>query len=41
MICLRTNRGLVTSFEAASYDRNWTELRSWALPGIPSRTRLD
>ncbi len=41
VICLRTNRGLVTSFEAATYDRNWTEIRSWALPGIPSRTRLD
>lgn len=41
VICLRTNRGLVTSFEAAVYDRNWRETGSWALPGIPSRTRLD
>lgn len=41
VMCLRTNRGLVTSFEAAVYDRNWREMRSWPLPGIPSRTRLD
>jgi hypothetical protein len=41
VVCLRTNRGLVTSFEAAIYNRNWQETRSWALPGIPSRTRLD
>ena len=26
---------------AAIYDRNWQEIRSWALRGIPSRTRLD
>jgi hypothetical protein len=41
VMCLRTNRGLVTSYEAALYDRNWQEVRSWALRGIPSRTRLD
>lgn len=41
VMCLRTNRGLVTSYEAAIYDRNWQEIRSWALRGIPSRTRLD
>jgi hypothetical protein len=41
VVCLRTNRGLVTSYEAAIYDRNWQEIRSWALRGIPSRTRLD
>lgn len=41
VICLRTNRGLVTSFEAVTYDRNWNESERWALPGIPSRARID
>ena len=41
VICLQSNRGLVTSFDAAVYDRNWNEVRNWALPGIPSRTRID
>lgn len=39
--CLRTNRGLVTTFEAAVYSKSWKESRRWALPGIPSRTRMD
>jgi hypothetical protein len=41
VMCLRTNRGLVTSYDAALYDRNWQEVRTWPLRGIPSRTRLD
>lgn len=40
VVCLKTNRGLVTSFEAAVLDRDWNIQRSWALPGIPSRARL-
>lgn len=38
--CLRTNAGIVTTFEAAVFDSNWKEERSWPLPGIPSRTRV-
>ncbi|VXB29321.1 TolB family protein [Arthrobacter sp. 8AJ] len=41
VICLRTQRGLVTRFEASLYDRNWQQQRSWALRGIPSRARID
>lgn len=41
VVCLRSNRGLVTSYEAAVYDRNWAETQHWALPGIPSRARID
>jgi hypothetical protein len=40
VICLSTNRGLVTSFEASVYGADWQRLESWALRGIPSRTRL-
>lgn len=40
VVCLRTNRGLVTTFEAAVLDGNWRQERVWPLPGIPSRTRV-
>lgn len=40
IVCLRTNRGLVTNFEAVLLDPGWRQVRSWAVPGIPSRTRL-
>ncbi|WP_275775215.1 hypothetical protein [Paenarthrobacter sp. Y-19] len=40
VVCLRTNRGLVTSFEAEVFNRNWEQQRAWPLPGIPSRTRI-
>jgi hypothetical protein len=39
VVCLATKRGLVTSFEASIYGSDWQRLESWALPGIPSRTR--
>ncbi|WP_125616388.1 hypothetical protein [Specibacter cremeus] len=38
--CLRTNAGIVTTFEAAVYDSQWRQEKSWPLPGIPSRTRV-
>ncbi|MHB1064831.1 MAG: TolB family protein [Georgenia sp.] len=38
--CLRTVRGLVTTFEADLLDATWDPVRSWPLPGVPSRTRL-
>lgn len=38
--CLRTNAGIVTTFEAAIYTADWHQERSWPLPGIPSRTRV-
>ncbi len=40
VVCLKTNRGLVTSFEAAVLNRDWQVQRSWPVPGIPSRTRV-
>lgn len=40
IVCLKTNRGLVTSFEAVLLNPDWQPARSWAVPGIPSRTRL-
>ncbi|MET4539932.1 hypothetical protein ABIE37_001706 [Arthrobacter bambusae] len=40
VVCLKTNRGLVTAFEAAIMNRDWQVQRSWPLPGIPSRTRV-
>ena len=41
IVCLRTNRGLVTNFEAVLLDPDWQQTRSWAVPGIPSRTRMN
>ncbi|TRW43703.1 hypothetical protein FJ693_16605 [Georgenia yuyongxinii] len=38
--CLRTKRGILTSYEAQLLDRSWRQVRSWPLAGIPNRTRL-
>lgn len=38
--CLRTSRGIATTFQARQLDADWRTVRTWALPGIPSRTRL-
>ncbi|UKA48309.1 hypothetical protein LFT48_12625 [Arthrobacter sp. FW305-123] len=40
VVCLKTNRGLVTAFEAVVLDRNWEQQQAWPVPGIPSRTRI-
>ncbi|MFE4197739.1 TolB family protein [Paenarthrobacter sp. NPDC056912] len=40
VVCLKTNRGLVTAFEAVVLNRDWQQQRAWPLPGIPSRTRI-
>lgn len=37
--CLRTKNEVPTNFEAATYDASLEPMESWALPGIPSRTR--
>lgn len=38
--CLRTDRGVITSYHLVEYDADWRETGSADLPGIPSRTRL-
>lgn len=38
--CLHTDRGVVTTFTETLYDADGTELKSWPLPGVPSRTRI-
>ena len=38
--CLRTKRGIVTKFEAVTFDASWDTTKTWPLPGIPSRTRV-
>jgi hypothetical protein len=38
--CLQIKRGVPTTFAATVFDRVGSELASWPLPGIPSRTRL-
>lgn len=38
--CLRTERGIATTFSATILDEQWEAVASWPLPGIPSRTRL-
>ncbi|WCI08774.1 hypothetical protein PJ267_01290 [Arthrobacter sp. OVS8] len=40
IVCLKTNRGLVTNFEAVMLTPDWRQAGSWSLPGIPSRTRI-
>lgn len=39
-VCLRTSRGVVTTYEAEVLDAAWRTTATWPLPGIPSRTRL-
>ncbi|WP_129784259.1 PD40 domain-containing protein [Promicromonospora panici] len=39
-VCLRTRRGVVTTYEAEVLDAEWRTTATWPLPGIPSRTRL-
>lgn len=38
--CLRTKRGIATTFEGEQFDSRWNKVRQWALPGTPSRTRV-
>ena len=40
MMCLRTQSGTVTSFTATLYDAAGDQVKSWPLPGFPSRTRI-
>ncbi|MFF1382991.1 TolB family protein [Arthrobacter sp. NPDC058288] len=40
IVCLKTNRGLVTNFEALLLNRDWQTTSRWAVPGMPSRTRM-
>jgi hypothetical protein len=39
-VCLRTRRGVVTTYEAEVLDAAWRTTAIWSLPGIPSRTQL-
>ncbi|MGO4535835.1 hypothetical protein [Leifsonia sp. 2MCAF36] len=39
-MCLHTDRGVVTTFQATLTDAKGETLKSWPLPGIPSRTRI-
>ena len=39
-MCLRIDRGVLTTFTATLYDPKWRATKSWALPGIPSRARI-
>jgi hypothetical protein len=38
-VCLQTQPGLATTFQARVYNGQWRETASWPLPGIPSRAR--
>jgi len=38
--CLKTDRGVVTHYEADDLDADWKQTASEPLPGLPSRTRL-
>ncbi|MCU1507383.1 MAG: hypothetical protein JWP05_2352 [Microbacteriaceae bacterium] len=39
-MCLRIDRGALTTFSANLLDKNGKTTKSWPLPGIPSRTRI-
>jgi dipeptidyl aminopeptidase/acylaminoacyl peptidase len=39
-MCLRIDRGILTTFSANLVDSDGAVVRSWPLPGIPSRTRV-
>jgi dipeptidyl aminopeptidase/acylaminoacyl peptidase len=38
--CLKTKRGVVTTFQQVDLDADWKQVGEAGLPGIPSRTRL-
>lgn len=38
--CMRTQRGIPTTFETKVLDSSGQEIESWPLPGVPSRTRV-
>jgi dipeptidyl aminopeptidase/acylaminoacyl peptidase len=38
--CLRTKRGIATTFQGVQLDADWNTVTTWALPGLPSRTRI-
>ncbi|MBU4215386.1 MAG: hypothetical protein KJ792_12105 [Actinobacteria bacterium] len=38
-VCLRTVRGVATTYEAATLDAGWATVQTWPLSGIPSSTR--
>ena len=40
VMCLRIDRGVVTTFTAELLDSAGTPLQTWPLPGMPSRTRI-
>lgn len=40
LMCLHTDRGVLTTFGATLYDAAGDRLKDWALPGVPSRTRI-
>ena len=39
-VCLRTHRGVVTTYDAQVFDTAWQTTATWPLPGIPSRAQL-
>jgi len=39
-MCLHIDRGVLTSFNATLFDSAGKQMKSWPLPGIPSRTRI-
>lgn len=39
-LCLSIDRGVVTTFTATLFDASWQPVRTWPLPGVPSRTRF-
>lgn len=39
-MCLRTESGIVTTYSATLYDHAGRVVKSWGLPGLPSRTRI-
>jgi Tol biopolymer transport system component len=39
-MCLRIDRGVLTTFSANLLDANGKTTKTWPLPGIPSRTRI-
>ncbi|MCU1424758.1 MAG: hypothetical protein JWM51_1049 [Microbacteriaceae bacterium] len=40
LLCLRIDRGILTTFSASLIDGDGTVVESWPLPGIPSRARI-
>jgi hypothetical protein len=40
IMCLRTDAGITTTWQAVQFSPSFAQQQTWSLPGVPSRTRI-